>query len=114
MVFFSVGVWIAILVYAYLPHHLTKFSQDACRKTSVAEVFFLGAPFIFVWAAATTPGAAGIFVLLIIAPVLVIAAWVFAIIYKRKEIWPPGERYRPRFGKVWWVHPCICQKAQKR
>jgi len=100
MVFFSVAVWIAILVYAYLPQRYTKFSQDTCRGGSIAEAVFLGAPFVFIWAMATN-GFVGIATALLAPPIIVIVAWIFAIFWKRKEIWPPGERYRPRFGKVW-------------
>jgi len=32
---------------------------------------------------------------------LMIVAWAAAIILKRREIWPPGQPYRPRFIKVW-------------
>ena len=98
MVLFSVVVWIAILAYAYFPH--AKFAQDSCRGSSVAESFFLGAPFIFALALAVG-GAVGVLVLFLATPTLVIVAWVFAIIRRRKEIWPPGEPYRPRFGRVW-------------
>ena len=98
MVFFSVAVWFAILVYAYIPH--AKFAQDSCRGSSVAESFFLGAPFIFAWDLAMR-GKVGVLVLFLATPILVIVAWVFAIIRKRKEIWPPGKARRLRFGKVW-------------
>lgn len=102
MVFFSMGVWVAILIYAYLPHHLTKFSQDTCRGSSIAEGVFLGAPFIFAWALAQL-GPTGVFVLFLFLtiPIVVAIAWVVAIVRRRKEIWPPGQPWKPRFGKVW-------------
>jgi hypothetical protein len=100
VVFFSVAVWIAILVYAYLPRHYTKFAQDSCRWDSVAEAFFLGSPLIFPIALASAK-LYGDLVAFLALPVIVIIAWVFAIVRKRKEIWPPGEPYRPRFGRVW-------------
>ena len=100
MVLLSVGIWIAILVYAYLPDDRAKFSQDSCRGSTIAEGVFLGAPFIFAYALAAT-GAAGVLVLFLTIPILVILAWVIVIVRRKKEIWPPGEPYRPRFGKVW-------------
>ena len=102
MVFFSVFVWTAILIYAYLPQKYTKFAQDTCRGSSVAEGVFLGAPFIFAYALAEL-GATGVFVLFLflLIPILIAIAWVVAIIRRRKEIWPPGQPWRPRFGKVW-------------
>ena len=27
--------------------------------------------------------------------------WLISILLARKEIWPPGERYRPKFVTVW-------------
>ena len=27
--------------------------------------------------------------------------WVTSIVLAREEIWPPGERYRPKFVTVW-------------
>jgi len=100
LVFLSLVVWIAILVYAYLPRRYTKFAQDSCRWASIAEEFFLGSPFAFVRFLADNERF-GSLVAFIALPVVVVAAWVFAIVRKRKEIWPPGEPYRPRFGKVW-------------
>ncbi|KAF9781525.1 hypothetical protein BJ322DRAFT_1076724 [Thelephora terrestris] len=100
LVFFSLAVWITILVYAYLPRKYTKFTQDSCRWDTVAENFFLGSP--FVWAVALARSKSfGDLVAFLALPVIVIVAWVFAIVRKRKEIWPPGELYRPRFGRVW-------------
>ena len=102
LVFLSIGIWTAILVYAYLPQNHTKFAQDTCRGSSIAEGVFLGAPIIAAVALAIA-GPTGIFVLFLslLIPVLAAVAWVVAIIRRRKEIWPPGEPWRPRFGKVW-------------
>ena len=96
----SVVIWIAILVYAYLPDKYSKFAQDSCRGSTIAEGVFLGAPFIFAWALAVT-GSAGVLVAFLMIPILVVVAWIAVIIRRRKEIWPPGKPYRPRFGKVW-------------
>jgi hypothetical protein len=100
LVLLSVGIWIAILVYAYLPEKHTKFAQDSCRGSSIAESVFLGAPFVFAWALAVT-GSAGVLVAFLMIPILIVVAWIAAIIRRRKEIWLPGQPYKPRFGKVW-------------
>jgi heme/copper-type cytochrome/quinol oxidase subunit 2 len=102
MVFLSVAVWVAILVYAYLPQSHTKFAQDTCRGSSAAEAVFLLAPIVIVIAAASQ-GPTGIFLafLFLLVPILIVVSWTIAIVRKRKEIWPPGEPYRPKFGKVW-------------
>ena len=106
MVLLSVGIWIAILVYAYLPERYTKFAQDSCRGSTIAESFFLGAPFVFAYIL-PVEGRAGVLVAFLMIPILVIVTWVIIIVRRRKEIWPPGEPYRPRFGKVWYVRRCV-------
>ena len=114
MVLFSVAVWMAILIYAYLPQRYTEFSQDSCRQSSIAEVFFLGTPFIAAWVLAEG-GPSGIFVLFIFlaVPILIVLAWLIAIFLRRDEIWPSGRTgcCDPRYSKVWYV--CSCrQKVQ--
>ena len=100
MVLLSVAIWIAILVYAYLPQNVTKFAQDTCRGTTIAEGFFLGAPFVFAWALVEV-GAAGVLVVFLAIPILIVLAWIAVIIRRRKEIWTPGQPWRPKFGKTW-------------
>lgn len=100
IVFFSVGIWIAVLVYAYLPRHLTTFAQESCRGTTEAEELFLGAPFIYLVAFAVDGGVEALIIFLAV-PILVVVAWVFAIIRRRREIWPANEPYKAKFGKVW-------------
>ena len=100
MVFFAVSIWTSILVYAYLPQRYTKFSQDSCRWYSAAEEFFLGAPFVWAYSLVYFGGRVTLFLFLLI-PTFIIAAWAVAIIRRRKEIWPPDQPWRPRFGKVW-------------
>lgn len=100
--FFALGVWTVILVYAYLPQQHTKFAQDACKGSSVAESGFLGTPIIFLVVLAES-GGVGVLALFIflMVPIVIVIAWVVAIVLRRKEIWPPGQPWRPRFGKVW-------------
>ena len=98
--FFSVAVWVAILIYAYLPRRYTGFAQDSCGS-SPAEAFFLGTPFVYAWLLAIA-GKGGILLLFsfLAIPILVALAWVVAIFNRRHDIWG-GEPYRPRFSKVW-------------
>ena len=104
IVFVSVAIWFANLVHAYLPQRYTKFSQDSCRGTSVAEAFFLGAPFVYAQQWAFGDGTtSGVFVwyIFIGIPAVIAFIWLHIIFKRRREIWTPGQPYRPRFGKVW-------------
>ena len=102
MVFFAVSVWIAIIVYTYLPQNYTKFSQYSCHESPVMQLFFLGVPFYYAYASLSIGGFwVLIFLVFLLIPILIAIAWVVAIIWRRKEIWPPGQPWRPRFGKVW-------------
>lgn len=98
----SVLFWVGILIYTYLPHKHPRFAQDSCRGTTLAENFFLGTPFVIAWAL-MQEGGAGVLVLLVFLaiPIIVALSWIFAILRKRHDIWPPGAPLRPRFGRVW-------------
>jgi hypothetical protein len=103
MVFFSVAVWMAILVYAYLPIGDTKFLQRSCSKDSLVKTFFLWSPFLYAWDLATngSNGIAALFLLLTI-PILIAFAWIIAIIRRRREIWDESSRsFCAGFGEVW-------------
>ncbi|KAF9781550.1 hypothetical protein BJ322DRAFT_230258 [Thelephora terrestris] len=102
MVFLSVAIWTAALIYVYLPQRFTNFAQDSCRGSSAVEAFFLGAPFVYAWAL-TTLGPAGILILFIFLaiPILIIFAWFVAIIRRRREIWASSGVCCASFGKVW-------------
>ena len=102
LVFFSVASWIPILVDIYLPHSFTMFSQESCRGQSYAERWFLGTPLILGFTlAADGPGGVWVLLMFLAIPILVAIAWIVAIGLKRREIWPPGQPHKPRFGKVW-------------
>ena len=93
LVFIAVGAWIAISVYTLKP--MTKhWPQPSCGATSIYMVLSLGfacyvGPYWFI----CDP----------LAPTTIVAAlsWLISIFLARKEIWPPGERYRPKFATVW-------------
>ena len=86
LVFLAAGIWTTIVIYTSLDLTRNRFTQGSCRVITVQEVFGLqglnGAPST------------------VIAAIAVIS-WVISIVLARKEIWPPGERYRPRFATVW-------------
>jgi len=94
--------WIAILIYAYLPNNEKRFAQASCKGRSVMDAFYLIVPFLYIWAFADA-GVAYPAVLFTLPFLIMIAAWIIAILRRKKEIWPPGEPYRPRFIKVWSV-----------
>ena len=86
MVFFAVGIWISIVVYTSLKSTRNHFTQGSCKVQTAQEAFGLeglnGAPFVVIVAIAAI-------------------SWVISIVLARKEIWPPGERYRPKLVTVW-------------
>jgi len=94
--------WVAILIYAYLPSNGERFAQASCKGRSVMDAFYLIVPFLYIWAFAHA-GVAYPAVLFTLPFLVMIAAWTVAILRRKKEIWPPGEPYRPRFIKVWSV-----------
>ena len=94
--------WMAILIYAYLPNSEDRFAQASCKGRSVMDAFYLLVPFIYIAAFAQVDVAYPA-VLFTLPFLIMIAAWIIAILRRKKEIWPPGEPYRPRFIKVWSV-----------
>lgn len=90
--------WLGIFIYAYLPKGVDHFAQASCKGRSVMESFYLIVPFIYIIALAEFGYPVVLFVLPI---VIMITAWAVAISRKKREIWPLGEPYRPRFVKVW-------------
>lgn len=100
VVLFAGASWLAILIYAYLPRGVEHFAQASCKGRSVTDGFYLTVPFLYIQAYA---GIGIVYPALAFALPFVVmtAAWVTAILRRRKEIWPPGEPYRPRIIKVW-------------
>ena len=91
------GFWIGLFVYVTLPSHLANFQQGSCeRGNNVVKYFFALPLLLFVDMVAWKQCLAALpFVLSIIA-------WVVAIIIRRREIWPQGGGYSPRFLRNVW------------
>lgn len=102
LVLLAGAAWVAILIFSYLPNSDKRFAQPSCKGRSVMEGFYLIVPFLYIWAFAQV-GVAYPAVLFTLPFLVMIAAWTIAILRRKKEIWPPGEPYRPRFIKVWSV-----------
>jgi len=86
LVFFAAGMWISIAIYTSLKSTRARFTQGSCRTKTAQEVLVLqglvGAPSVVI-------------------SVVAMISWIISIVLARKEIWPPGERYRPKFSTVW-------------
>ena len=97
LVFFAVGIWISIVVYTSLKLTQNRFSQGSCSTATVQGVFVL--------VALNPRGLPGLewipmnpwFSFAIIAAF----SWLVSIVLARKEIWPPGERYRLKVVTIW-------------
>lgn len=103
LVLLAGAAWLAIFIYAYLPKNGDRFAQASCKGRSVMDTFYLIVPLVYI----VVFGQFGIVypvVLFVLPIVAMIVTWVTAILLRRKEIWPPGEPYRPRFVKVWSVN----------
>ena len=86
LVFFAAGIWTSIVTYTSLGLTRGHFTQESCFAVTEQEILAKGG--------------------VIDAPPAVIAAiaalsWIISIVLARKEIWSPGERYRPKFVTVW-------------
>lgn len=100
VVLFSGASWLAIFIYAYLPRGAEHFAQASCKGRTVMDNFYLIVPFMYIQIYAEF-GVAYPAVLLALPFIIMIAIWITVILRRRKEIWPPGEPYRPRIVKVW-------------
>jgi len=96
------SLWLGLFIFVYLPKGVDRFAQASCKNTSVIESFFLIVPLLFMGVGATA-GLIYPVVLFTLIMLSMIVTWIVAIYLRRKEIWPPGEPYRPRFVKVWSV-----------
>ena len=97
------AAWLGIFIYAYLPKGVDHFAQASCKGRSVMEFFYIVVPFVYLWDRTANEHLAYPLVLFLIPMLSMIAAWVIAIYLRKREIWPPGQPYRPRFIKVWSV-----------
>ena len=96
LVFFAVASWIAIVVYTSLESTKDNFTQKSCLSGTVQEVSLRGV---------LNPGEIGLLWFFlnpgIFLGIIAALSWFVAIALRRKEIWPSGERYRPKFVTVW-------------
>ena len=95
--------WFSMFIYAYLPKDEDRFAQAGCKGRSVMDNFYLIVPFLYIEAALQDPSWSFTLALFVLPLAALVAAWIAGIYLRRKEIWPPGEPYRPRFAKVWSV-----------
>ncbi|KAF9788064.1 hypothetical protein BJ322DRAFT_1046832 [Thelephora terrestris] len=94
----AAAIWIAFTIYPYLQRNASHFAQTSCRTQPLLLSFFLLTPISvgimerhrFPWLG---PVIAGPFLLIVLA-------WVIAIIRKRRIIWPSREPYRFNFWKT--------------
>ena len=96
MVFFAFGVLICIFVYTSLESTKDRFAQNSCLSGMMRKVSVWGT---------LNPGEMDS-LRLFLNPMfslctITMCSWFIAIVLARKEIWPPGERYRPKFATVW-------------
>jgi hypothetical protein len=85
LVFFAAGMWVSILIYTSLRSTKGRFAQDSCDTITAQEVLV-----------SKDLGGAPVFIIGIAA-----FSWLISIALARKEIWSPGQRYRPKFATVW-------------
>ena len=95
--------WAIMFIYAYLPKNEERFAQAGCKGRSVMDSFYLVVPLLYIDDRVQVYGMAYPVVILALPLISLVAAWSIGIYLRRKEIWPPGEPYRPRFAKVWLV-----------
>ena len=97
-VLFATVIWAALTIYSFIPKNTPRFAQSSCKPQPLVLNFFL-----------ITPISVGLMerkekpwlgVVVAIPLLLIITAWVTAILLKRRVIWPPGEPYRVNFWKV--------------
>lgn len=84
LVFFAAGMWIYILIFTSLGSTRDYFAQGSCYTATPQETLVY------------TP----IYVLMFTGGISV-WLWPVSIVVARKEIWPPGESYKPKFATVW-------------
>ena len=86
LVFLAAGIWISIVIYTSLKSTRGRFTQGSCRTLTAQEILGLRG--------LIGPGS-------VITSAVAVISWAVSIVLARKEIWPPGERYRPKFSAVW-------------
>ena len=95
-------LWTALLIYVFVPAHLTHYSQLSCEIQHSVHFGNLFITPLEVYQAAyqTLPWFAFVITFPIVATVF---GWIVAIFRHRKDIWPPKERWSPQLRRVWYV-----------
>jgi len=118
----GLAVWTGLVIYIIIPTHLSHFAQSDCEQSPVFDSdgpsngptfiqtviqYFLFMPLVFFWAIVEVSKWGAVIVTIPIQ--LAVASSVVAILRRRRDIWPRGQGYSPRFATVWYVypHPCI-------
>ena len=106
LVLMSFALWAALIFYILKPGS-EHFAQRSCEKEYSPLVFrgFFFLPIVLItllFRDRDTREVAGALIFLAGLPLAcVAAAWLFAIIRRRKDIWPAGQPWRFRAYKVW-------------
>jgi len=113
----ALAAWIGLVVYTLLPNHPSHFWQSSCETSPVYNLgnatevpgvpiipvftrYFFFLPILIIIATGYTFGV-WVPVLLTLPVQLTAVAWAVAVLRRRRDIWPQGERYTPRFKAVW-------------
>ncbi|KAI0795476.1 hypothetical protein C8Q75DRAFT_452804 [Abortiporus biennis] len=94
-------IWVILMIYIFAPNLAPHFAQASCdrhfqflRAVYAFPLVLLGVLFIVL----------PLFSVLVTLPIsLTILGWIIAIILQRKNIWRRGEKWSPRFGRVWSI-----------
>ncbi len=101
MMLFAGALWIALLIYVFVPPHLTHYAQKSCEGSYAIVSHLYVVPFMLLKSAAR--GSLWLTLLMTIPPAATIIGWIAALILQRKVIWPSGQRWSPQFRRVWYV-----------
>lgn len=98
VVLVAAAIWGVLTVYSYIPGSIHHFAQASCRPQPPLLSFFLLTPIsVGIMERRQLPWLGPV---VAVPLVLIVLAWVIAILLKRRIIWPPGQRYRFNFWKV--------------
>lgn len=93
-------LWIVLLVFSFATDG-SQFSQQSCDRTEergFVDCIYL-IPFIFVGVSVEVAPVLAVLIIFPLASTLL--AWALVLFIQRRRIWPAGQTWRPRFGRVW-------------
>ncbi|KAK7683465.1 hypothetical protein QCA50_013299 [Cerrena zonata] len=94
------ALWTSMFIYVLSSGHVSHFAQESCtHQVPLSKSLWLF-PIIFV---AGLRKEYWLFFPIVGIFSLIVLSWIIAIILQRKTIWPPDERWQPRFGRTWSV-----------